>query len=180
VTRHRDGTARRRVVGLLLAVAALLATSGCEFADLQFRADTRLHFTAPKARSLVTTPLTISWQMKDFAATGLDGSHSKSTGAFAVFVDRAPMPVGKDLRWLARKDSGCKRDPRCPDAAYLADRGIFVTSQPSIRLDVLPAASDGVGDEQHYVNVVLVDGTGHRIGESSWYRPFKTKRRANQ
>jgi hypothetical protein len=87
------------------------------------------------------------------------------------------MPVGKDLKWLARKDEGCKRDPRCPDAAYLKDRSIFLTTGTSVTLDVLPAAPDGVGDEQHYATVVLVDGTGHRIGESAWYRPFTSKRR---
>jgi hypothetical protein len=38
--------------------------------------------------------------------------------------------------------------------------------------------ADGVGDEQHYVNIVLLDGTGHRIGESAWYRPFTSKRRS--
>jgi len=89
------------------------------------------------------------------------------------------MPVGKNLKWLARDDAGCKRDARCPDAQYLADRGVFVTTDTSVTLQTLPQQTDGVGDEQHYVNVVLLDGTGHRIGESAWYRPFTSKRRSS-
>ena len=123
--------------------------------------------------------LTISWSMKDFTPTGLNGARDQRAGAFVVFVDHAPMPVGKDLVWLGRNDTGCRRDPRCPDAKYLADRGIFLTTATSVSVDTLPSVGDGVGDEQHYVNVVLVDGTGHRIGESAWYVPFRSKRRSS-
>jgi hypothetical protein len=165
-----------RVTALLLVVAG---TAGCQVDRLQFKNDHRLSFQTPQARHLVTTPLTVSWSMKDFDAVGLDGSHDKHKGAFAVFVDRAPMPVGKDLKWLAKSDPGCKRDVRCPDAQYLADRGVFVTTSPTVKLETLPQQSQGVGDEQHYVNVVLLDGTGHRIGESAWYRPFTSKRRSS-
>lgn len=168
---------RRRTAVRLLLLLSLLAGSGCQISNLQFRNDNRLSFSAPKERALVAAPLTISWRMSDFDPVGLDGSTDKGKGAFVVFVDKAPMPVGKDLKWLARKDVGCKRDPRCPDAAYLKDRGIFLTTSTSIVIDTLPSVGDGVGDEQHYVNVVLVDGTGHRIGESAWYRPFSSKRR---
>jgi hypothetical protein len=170
----------RHSAAALLGLASLVATTGCQVSNLQFRNDNRLHFSAPKARSLVSAPLTVSWQMQGFTPSGLDGSKEATKGAFAVFVDKAPMPVGKDLRWLARKDPGCKRDARCPDATYLADRGIFVTTDSSLTLAVLPAVPDGVGDEQHYVNVVLLDGTGHRIGESAWYQPFTSKRRQSQ
>lgn len=163
----------------LAAAAAVTALSGCQLGQLQFHNDERLSFQAPASRAKVTVPLTVSWSMRDFDARGLDGSHDKGAGAFAVFVDRAPMPVGKDLRWIARDDQGCKRDARCPSAQYLADRGVYVTTGTSITLSSLPAAPDGVGDEQHYVNVVLVDGTGHRIGESAWYRPFQSKRRTS-
>jgi hypothetical protein len=176
-----SATARRqsRPSALALALASLVATAGCQVGQLQFRVDDRLHFSAPASRAVVAAPLTVSWRMQDFVAGGLDGSHDHGHGAFAVFVDRAPMPVGKDLRWLGRSDAGCKRDPRCPDAQYLKDRGVYLTTTPSVTLDQLPAASDGVGNEQHFVNVVLVDGTGHRIGESAWYRPFQSERRSS-
>ncbi|MCW2543817.1 MAG: hypothetical protein JWM40_1369 [Frankiales bacterium] len=168
---------RRRTAVRLLLLISLLAGSGCQISNLQFRNDNRLEFSAPKERALVKAPVTVSWRMSDFVTSGLDGSSNEGNGAFAVFVDKAPMPVGKDLKWLARKDVGCKRDARCPDAAYLKDRGIYLTTSTSITIETLPSVGDGVGDEQHYVNVVLVDGTGHRIGESAWYRPFSSKRR---
>ena len=165
-----------RVTALLLV---LTGAAGCQVGQLQFKNDHRLSFQAPRARHRVTVPFTVRWSMKDFEAVGLDGSTDSSRGAFAVFVDRAPMPVGKDLKWLARDDAGCKRDARCPDAQYLADRGVFVTTDTSVTLQTLPQLGAGVGDEQHYVNVVLLDGAGHRIGESAWYRPFTSKRRSS-
>lgn len=166
----------RGAVALLLCLASL---SACSLSQLQFTIDHRLAFVAPKPRQLVHVPLTIEWKMKDFVASGLDGSHDKGHGAFAVFVDRAPMPVGKDLKWLTRNDGGCKRDPRCPDAQYLADQGVYVTTDTHVTVNVLPSAPSGVGDEQHYANIVLIDGTGHRIGESAWYLPFTSKRRSS-
>lgn len=170
----RPSTVRAALVPLL----CVLSLAGCQAGQLQFKNDHRLSFVAPAARHRVTVPVTIRWTMKDFDPVGLDGSRDKGRGVFAVFVDRAPMPVGKDLRWVGRSDTSCKRDPRCPDEKYLEDRGVLVTTQTSVTLDVLPTAGDGTGDEQHYVNVVLLDGTGHRIGESAWYRPFTSKRRS--
>lgn len=164
-----------RGAALLLAVTGM---AGCNASQLQFKNDHRLDFLAPPSRERVTTPLTISWTMKDFEPVGLDGSKEKDRGVFAVFVDKAPMPVGKNLKWLARDDAGCKRDPQCPNAQFLADRNIFVTTETSLTIETLPSQSEGVGDEQHFVNVVLLDGTGHRIGESAWYRPFTSKRRS--
>jgi hypothetical protein len=164
-----------RGVALFLAVSGL---TGCNASQLQFKNDDRLTFESPKSRKLVTVPFTVSWSMQGFEATGLDGSKEKTKGIYAVFVDKAPMPVGKDLKWLARDDSGCKRDAQCPNAQFLADRNIFVTTETSVTLQTLPTQSEGVGDEQHFVNVVLLDGTGHRIGESAWYRPFTSKRRS--
>jgi hypothetical protein len=174
VSRTRN---RRHLAVRLLLLASLLAGTGCQVSQLQFKNDHRLEFTAPKERALVKAPVTVSWKMTDFVASGLDGSSNKGNGTFAVFVDKAPMPVGKDIKWLARKDVGCKRDPRCPDAAYLKDRGIYLTTSTTVTIETLPSVGDGVGDEQHWVNVVLLDGTGHRIGESAWYRPFSSKRR---
>lgn len=168
----------RRALALRCAVLLLCAMSvaGCALGQLQFAQDKRLSFVTPHARKLVRVPFTIRWTMKGFDPVGLDGSSDKHRGVFAVFVDRAPMPAGKNLKWLARSDSVCRRDPRCPDAQYLADRGVHVVTDTAITLSVLPLAPAGVGDEQHYVNVVLLDGTGRRIGESAWYLPFTTRR----
>jgi hypothetical protein len=161
-----------------MAVGMVVLASGCQLSQLQFVVDDRLSFSAPPARERVTLPTTVRWSIEDFTPTGLDGSRASKQGVFAVFVDAAPMPVGKDIRWLARGDASCKRDPRCPNKDYLAELGVYVTAETSLTLTSLPKAPDGVGDEQHYVNVVLLDGTGHRIGESAWYLPFTFKRRS--
>ncbi len=166
--------ARGAALGVLL-----LAAAGCQTEGLQFHNDHRLSFEAPHERQRVTIPVTVRWSMRDFETTGLDGSHDERRGAFAVFVDSAPMPVGKDLRWLFRDDRGCRRDSRCPDDEQLRDRGVVVTTDTSVTLDVLPRVADGVGDEQHYVNVVLLDGTGRRTRESAWYLPFTSRRRSS-
>lgn len=170
---------RVRALKIALSVAACLAGStACQFSQLQFRGDHRLTFTSPSPRDKVAAPLTVSWSMKGFTSTGLDGSTDSRRGAYAVFVDRAPMPVGRDLKWLGRGDPACKRDPRCPTPQFLADQGVFVTTSTSVRLQTLPSQNGGVGDEQHYVNVVLLNGAGRRIGESAWYLPFRTARRS--
>jgi hypothetical protein len=161
----------------LATALALGAVSACQFQALQFTNDHRLGFTAPKARTRVAAPLTVRWSMSDFTPVGLDGRSDTTDGAFVVFVDQAPMPVGKDLRWLFRSDKGCQRDARCPDQNQLRDRSIFVTTQTSVTIPRLPAAPRGRGDEEHFVNIVLVDGRGRRLGESAWYLPFTSTRR---
>lgn len=168
-----------RLVHAVALLAAASVLQGCGVDRLQLTQDNRLHFRAPAARHRVQVPVTVRWTMKDFRPTGLDGSHDPHQGAFAVFVDAAPLPVGKDLRWLARDDAGCKRDPRCPDKQYLTAHDVFVTTQPSLTLTTLPRLGEGVGDEQHFVNVVLLDGTGHRSRESAWYLPFRSARRSS-
>jgi hypothetical protein len=160
------------------AALALTCLTGCSAGHLQFRNDHRLTFQSPEERAKVTAPVTITWSMRGFEATGLDGSSDADRGVFAVFVDRAPMPAGKDLKWLFRNDSGCKHDARCPSLQQLADRGVLVTTDTQVTIKVLPQVGEGVGDEQHYVNVVVLDGTGRRHGESAWYLPFRSKRRS--
>lgn len=170
----RCATARSTVA----LVTSVMALSGCAVSRLQFSADQRLSFQAPPARSVVTTPLTVRWTMAGFRAVGLDGSSQDDRGAYVVFVDGAPIPVGKTLRWVAHGDASCQRDPRCPSQQYLADRGVYVTAQPQVTVPTLPRLTTGVGDEQHSLTVVLVDGTGRRIGESAWYLPVQAKRRS--
>lgn len=168
---------RQRVPALLLCALAASSLTACDVGRLQFKNDHRLSFVTPESRARVTVPFTISWSMKDFTATGLDGSTNDRTGTYAVFVDRAPMPVGKDVAWITRTDLSCKRDPRCPDAAYLAAKGVYITQEPSVKIDNLPQITTGRGDEEHYVNVVLLNGKGRRIGETGWYREFRSQRR---
>lgn len=164
-----------RALGLALVVVAL---SACQSGALQFRNDHRLSFSSPHARERVAATVTVRWTMRGFQPSGLDGSREPGRGVFAVFVDRAPMPVGKDVRWLFRGDASCRAERGCPSMEQLRGRGVLLTTDPDVTIDVLPRVGQGVGDEQHFVNVVLLDGTGHRIGESAWYLPFTSKRRS--
>ena len=170
---------RRRAIALLLCAAMATSASACDVSRLQFKNDHRLTFQQPKDRAKVATPFTISWSMKDFTASGLDGSTSSDSGVFAVFIDRAPMPVGKDIKWIGHGDTSCQRDPRCPDTEYLASKGVYITKDTSLTVDTLPPANHGRGDEEHFVNVVLLNGKGQRIGETGWYREFRSKRRSS-
>jgi hypothetical protein len=176
VARHHR--ARAAAAALVLLCLTSVGLTGCSTEHLQFKNDHRLSFSTPKERDKVAAPVTIAWTMRDFEATGLDGSTDKDRGVFAVFVDRAPMPAGKNLKWLFRNDSGCKHDARCPSLQQLSDRGVLITTKTKVTIEVLPQVGDGVGDEQHFVNVVLLDGTGQRHGESAWYLPFRSKRRS--
>lgn len=170
---------RRRATTLLACALAASSLSACDVSRLQFKNDHRLTFESPKDRAKVAVPFTISWTMKDFEATGLDGTSSKKQGVFAVFIDTAPMPVGKDIKWIGHSDTSCKRDPRCPNAEYLAAKGVYITQNPSLTIDTLPQVRTGRGDEEHYANVVLLDGKGTRIGETGWYLEFRSKRRSS-
>ena len=171
---------RRRLCALLLCAATATSTSACDVSRLQFKNDHRLTFEAPEDRAKVSVPFTLRWSMKDFDTSGgLDASTDDKRGVFAVFVDRAPMPVGKDIRWIGHGDTSCQRDPRCPDTAYLASKGVFITQDDSLTIDALPSVGEGVGDEEHFVNVVLLNGKGQRIGETGWYREFRSKRRSS-
>jgi len=166
---------RLRAAGRRAAVAALAVTllSGCAVADwhdLSFRTDDRLHFVTPKNRSKVQQPVKVAWTVHGFrvAAAGSEPP-SRGAGYFVVFVDRTPVRPGQTLRAVAAGDPFCNRDPKCPDANYLEQHQIYVTTQTSM---TLPQIANLVGDRNtvqlHTITVVLMDTAGHRIGESAW------------
>jgi hypothetical protein len=147
--------------------AALLATTLAGCGNLSFRVDKRLHWQAPPARALVKLPVVVSWSMPAFAPGG----------RFAIFVDRAPIKPGQTLRAVGSNDASCKHDPTCPNADYLAQRQIYTTSSPSITLtEVSPLRTSRDRVQLHQLSVVLLDATGHRIGESAWTREFRLRR----
>lgn len=166
------------------AVAAVLATSlllsGCISQGLAFRLDKRLTITSPKARSAVTLPVTVRWDVKDFQIIE-PGSTSNAAdgkvGYFGVFVDGAPEPPGQTLAWTARKDRGCRPGDGCPDAQYLAARNIYSTSSTSITFPQLPRSSVDNRKERHHVTIILLDPRGRRIGESAFQVDFTLTRK---
>ena len=152
--------------------AALSLLSACVPQGLAFVKDDRLEVTAPESHSDVTLPVTIQWDVHDFEITGENGSSTDDAGYFGVFVDTAPIPPGRTLAWLARDDRHCLATRRCPDETYFADRGAYSTDDTSFTLKHLRDLDAYRGHESHEVTIVLLDGTGHRIGESAWYVDF--------
>lgn len=163
----------RRFARCVAPLAALLVLSGCgltHLQDLQFRVDKRLHFVSPKARTTVRQPVTISWTMSDFTVAA-PGSQppSRDAGYFAVFVDKAPVRPGHTLKDVANGDPFCQNDPSCPNRSYLRNHGVFTTTATSVKFPVLPAVVNNKSRVQlHTFTVVLLDTSGHRIGESAW------------
>jgi hypothetical protein len=160
----------RSPASLLIVGLALLASS-CG-SGLAFVQDRRLEFTAPQSHEKVTLPVTIRWKVEGFRLTGPDGSPQPGAGYFGVFVDRTPVPPGRPLSWIARDDRPCLRTPGCPDETYLSDRRVHSTNETEITFEHLPDLGASRGHESHEVTIVLLDGSGRRIGESAWYIGF--------
>ena len=155
------------------AFLAVLPLTGCgltHLQDLNFRVDERLHFVSPEDRSTVARTFTVRWTMRDFTIQPPHSAPpSRDAGYFAVFVDRAPIKPEQTMDALAKGDLSCERDPKCPDPDYLAELGAYTTTGTSLRIEQV---GNVIGDKEklqhHYVTVVLMDTSGHRIGESAW------------
>ena len=176
---------RRRIflggLPVLATAASALSTAGCGIAhpqDLNFTVDQRLQFQSPPARALVTSPVTVRWTMSGFRAEPAgSGPARPDVGYFAVFVDRAPIRPGQTMRAVATGDEVCLHRTGCPDAAYLAARQIYTTTSTSVNLpQVPPLAGNAERVQYHSVTVVLMDTTGHRIGESAWELDLRMRR----
>ena len=164
---------RRLLRAVAVLVAAVVPLAGCGLThlnELNFRVDNRLHFLSPKDRAKVHQPVNVSWTIHGFriAALGSEPA-SHDAGYFAVFVDRQPIQPGQTMKAVASGDRFCQRDPKCPNVSYLNDRGVYTTTNSSIRLDTI---ANVVGNNDkvqlHSFIVVLMNTAGHRIGESAW------------
>lgn len=170
---HSRTVARLRVSASIVGLA--LFASACA-SGLAFVQDDRLEITSPKSHTEITLPLTISWTIHDFRITGPNGASDPDAGYFGVFLDETPVPPGEPLSWVARDDRACERTPGCPDATYFSDRGIYATKETSITFEQLPDQNAYGGHEFHELSIVLLDGTGTRVGESAWYVAFRYDR----
>lgn len=168
-----------RTLRLLGAIAALsLVLAGCgDYSHLSFRQDKRLHILIPADRSTVRLPITIRWQIHDFTITGPSAKATADHGYFGLFVDRAPVPGGQTLGYIARDDQNCRVQDGCPNADYFAAHQVYSTSATHFTLDTLPNPNLEHQKETHTVTIVLLDSTGHRIGESAWSVTFTLQRK---
>jgi hypothetical protein len=167
-----------RVARALTGIGLVLALSGCAINGLSFRIDDRLQILRPADREAVSLPLTIEWDISDFEVTGPDGSDDPHRGYFGVFVDRAPQPPNETVEWFAKDDESCRPADGCPDEQYLADRGVHTTTDTEFVIETLPPPPTDQADrrELHEVTIVLLDGSGRRIGESAFTAEFEVQR----
>jgi hypothetical protein len=174
--------ARRRSCALAALLAGMLAVSGCGLAHLNqlaFRVDHRLHFVSPQSRSLVHNPVTLRWTMRDFRVESAGSAPSShDAGYFALFVDQSPVKPGQTLRSVSSGNPFCRRDPAsCLTRAYLAQQGVFTTTAETLTVgDVTNIPGNREGTQLHTFIVVLMDTSGHRIGESAWELDLRMKR----
>jgi hypothetical protein len=156
-----------KVPGVLAMLCAASVTTGaCGANDLDYVQDDRVTITAPSTNDTVTLPFEVSWTVDDF------------DGTFAVFFDRSPMPRGRDLRSLVPRDDGvCRADPACPDADWLAARGIYVTDETHLTISALPDRRQTTRQkDRHEAIIVLLDENGERVRESAFIREFMVDR----
>lgn len=168
---------RSRATGIVvLGLCGVL--SGCVPQGLAFKIDDRLSFQSPEDRATVKLPVTLDWDIRDFEITEPGGEVAEDKGYFAVFIDSSPMPPGKPLSWIARKDNSCRPSDGCPDEEYLLARGIYTTTDTELVLEQLPRGSDEDRRERHRATIVLLDASGARIGESAFELAFDIDREA--
>ena len=159
------------------AVLAVLLLPACGINGLSFRQDERVTIVFPQDRARVTLPFTVDWEVTEFQVVGETGSTDPDQGYFGVIIDRDPQPPGETLAWFARDDTQCRPELGCPDEDYLATRRVFSTTATSFTVDVLPD-TERLEDrrELHELIVVLLDGSGRRIGEGAWAVEFEVRR----
>jgi hypothetical protein len=147
----------RRATVWLVSLALLSSVTGCRSTGLLFHKAEDLTILSPASNSVVQAPITMRWHTEHRPPTGTQ---------FAVFVDRVPIGPGRTLRDAA--DRLCKREPDCPDNQYLNAHDIYVTEESSLVIDNLPDQHyrHGRVPGEHELSIVLLDVSGHRVGES--------------
>jgi hypothetical protein len=138
--------------------AALLITSAVMSAcGMRDPGASAITITAPGAMAGAATPLTVRWR-----------SSITPSGGFAVFVDRAPMRPGRDLRSIVRRenDKACLQRPACPDATWLGARGIYVVDGRAVTIPTVEVPADGKGGGVHKVSVVALGRSARRTDDA--------------
>jgi hypothetical protein len=161
---------------LALVVAVLAALPACGVSGLSFVQDERVDITAPKDRSEVRLPVTVAWDVNNFAV-------GPGRGSFGVFIDRAPQRPGKTLAWIFRGNDSCRGSSfktLCGTEAFLAQRNVFRTTKSRFTIQQVPRlVGSQSGRQLHEVTVVLLDAQGERIGEGAWSVQFEVKDEKN-
>ncbi len=158
---------RGRGRGFLAFLFAMwLTLTGCGVNGLMFKEDNRINITVPQDRADISMPVVIRWKVKELPAT---------VDSYAVFVDSAPQPTGRDLYYLFRKQPGCLPSQGCPRREDLAQRGIYETTETYVTLDAVAQRLDATQglEDLHTIVVILLDEKKRRIGETAGRVEFK-------
>ena len=154
-----------RLVRTVVLGTAVALSAGCSTSSLSFVQDDRVRIVAPGENTEIALPLRVEWTARDF------------DGYFAVFFDRSPMKPGQHLQSLVPDDDPCRRQEVCPDAAWLAERHIYVTDRTVLDVPQLPdRRANNRSKDRHDVVIVLLDRTGRRVGESVFTNEFIVER----
>lgn len=140
---------------------------------MAFIQDNRVRIIEPRDRTTVTLPVTLRWTLNGFTVTGRNGEQMPNAGYFAIFIDRPPIPPGQSLEWYASQDDSCG-DNSCGTVSNIS--GVHTTKETTLPVAQLPALRTREDLETHEAVIILMDGTGRRIGESAFYVRFNYKR----
>lgn len=143
----------------------MTATACSQFGTdgLQLRADDSIEIVVPQDRAEVGVPIEVSWT----------DAAPREGGAYLVLVDRSPMPPGEDVTWFARDDDSCVLSQGCPDDLWLARRGITVTGDRSVTIEIVPPRGESRADAPYDLTIVRLDADGTRDGESAFSVQFR-------
>jgi len=144
----------------------VLLVSGCsQFAGagLAFRDDPVVRITTPTHRARVRAPFTLRWRALRPLPRG---------GRYEILVDRAPQPPGARPDRLAHGDDACRHTPGCPDATWYAAHGVFLTRGTLFDVPFVAPIRDERSSTLHDATIVVLDGTGRRVGEAGAFLEF--------
>lgn len=153
-------------------LVVLVALVGTACGGATFSQDDRLSIAAPREGATVELPLQIRWE-DDGIATAEPGRDERGKVYFAAFVDRPPLGPGQSLLRLVERECA-SAGHGCATRDYFAQRNVYLTTQPGVRIDTLPVQTEHRRDAYlHRVTVVLMDGRNRRVGEAAWTRAFR-------
>lgn len=155
-----------------LAILALMTATAC--GDVLLVAPAGMQGLQPPVADPVPLPVHLTWTDPDAATQAdiVDGERF-----YIVFVDRPPLAPGASIASLVSDE--CERAPECPDQAWFADLGVYVTREPQLFLtrvaDQRTSERAGAPD-RHVATVVIANGEGVRQGEVAATIPFVVDR----